>query len=291
MKPPPIDYMVADSVEAAVAALAASNGSAKLIAGGQSLMPMLNFRLARPSMLIDIGRIAGLDTVREDGLSIRIGALTRHHALETSPLIARELPVLAAAMQHVAHLAIRNRGTIGGSISHADPAAELPMMLRLLDAMIHIRSVRGARVESAHDFFVSALTTSLATDEMVVEIEIPRLAAGHGSDFREVARRDGDFAMCAVAAVLEATGGRITAARIALMGVGETPVRASEAERMLIGRSLAGGVEADVIAAIRAATEPMSDLHASADYRRYLAGVLASRVLASAWSRTKGGGA
>ena len=291
MKPPLFDYVVAESTEAALAALAAGDGNAKIIAGGQSLMPMLNFRLAHPSLLVDINRIDDLAYVREDGGAIRIGALTRHFTLETSPVIARHLPVLAEAMRHVAHLAIRNRGTIGGSLSHADPAAELPMMSVLLDARIHIRSVRGARVETAGEFFRSALTTSLTPDEMVVEVEIPKLAAGSGWGFREVARRDGDFALTAVAATMTVAGGKVAAVQLALMGVGETPMRAATAEAMLAGRNLDAGAGADVIAAVRAAIDPMSDLHASADYRRHLAGVLAERVLAEAWQRATAGGA
>src|SRR3954451_18703645 len=161
MKPAAFEYLVADSIEMAAAALAQGDGEAKIIAGGQSLVPMLNFRLLRPSILIDINRIPDLAYVREDRDLIRIGALTRHHQLETSAVIARHLPVLAEAMTHVAHLAIRNRGTIGGSLSHADPAAELPMMAMLLDAKISVASPAGQRTAAAEEFVRGALTVDL----------------------------------------------------------------------------------------------------------------------------------
>src|SRR5271169_4202570 len=173
MKPAPLDYIAATSVDMAAAALAEGDGDAKIIAGGQSLVPLLNFRLLRPSILIDINRIDSLAFIRETATDIRVGALTRHHQLETAPVIARHLPVLSCAMTHVAHLAIRNRGTIGGSLAHADPAAELPMMALLLDAEIHTRSAAGARRHAARDFFLGPLTTALAEDELVGEIILP----------------------------------------------------------------------------------------------------------------------
>ncbi|MFZ1047236.1 MAG: FAD binding domain-containing protein, partial [Pseudolabrys sp.] len=166
MKPAAFDYVIADSIDMAVASLAEGGGDAKIIAGGQSLVPMLNFRLLRPSVLIDINRIGDLAFIEEAGKKIRVGALTRHYQLETSPVVARHLPVLASAMTHVAHLAIRNRGTIGGSLSHADPAAELPMMALLLDAELHIASASGKRTIAARDFFVDALTVDLARDDI-----------------------------------------------------------------------------------------------------------------------------
>src|SRR6202140_1275000 len=167
MKPPAFDYIAADSIAMAVAALAAAGDDAKIIAGGQSLVPMLNFRMLRPSILVDINRIAGLDVIEETSGTIRIGALTRHYQLETSPLIARHLPVLSCAMTHVAHLAIRNRGTIGGSLSHADPAAELPMLALLLDAKLHIASASGTRMVAARDFFLDTMTVDLDGTELL----------------------------------------------------------------------------------------------------------------------------
>ena len=284
MKPAAFEYIVADSVEMAVASLAQA-GDAKIIAGGQSLVPMLNFRLLRPSVLVDINRIPNLAYVREDGGVVRIGALTRHHQLETSPVIARHFPVLREAMAHVAHLAIRNRGTIGGSLSHADPAAELPMMALLLDAELRVVSASGARAVAARDFFRDALSVDLAEDEIVTEVVLPKLPPNTGWGFAEVARRSGDFALAAVAVTLTLSDGKIAQARIAMTGVAPTARRVTEAEMLLIGQRLDDGVDSDVIEAVRAATEPPTDLHASAEYRRHLVGVLAGRALAAAWGR------
>lgn len=284
MKPAAFEYVLADSIGMAIASLAQAGGDAKIIAGGQSLVPMLNFRLLRPATLVDINRIPNLAYVREEADAVRIGALTRHHQLETSPVIARHFPVLARAMTHVAHLAIRNRGTIGGSLSHADPAAELPMIAMLLDADVRIVSAAGARTIAARDFFRGALTVDLAEDEIVTEVALPKLS-NTGWGFEEVARRSGDFALAAVAATLTLSDGAISEARIAMTGVAPTPLRASEAEAMLAGRRLDGGVSHDFIEAVRAVAEPETDLHASADYRRHLVGVLARKALAAAWKR------
>ena len=283
MKPAAFDYVVADSIEGAVASL--GRGDAKIIAGGQSLVPMLNFRLLRPAALVDINRIPDLAFIREDDAAITIGALTRHHQLETSAVIARHFPVLAEAMTHVAHLAIRNRGTIGGSLSHADPAAELPMMAVLLDAQLTIASSAGRRTVAARDFFRDVLSVDLAENELVTEVALPRLPARTGWGFEEIARRSGDFALAAVAVTLAVSGGAVSQARIAMTGVAPTPRRAHNAEAMLISARLGQGVSDDVIEAVRATAEPETDLHASADYRRHLIGVLARRALGAAWQR------
>jgi carbon-monoxide dehydrogenase medium subunit len=285
MKPAAFEYIVADSVDMAVASLAQAGGDAKIIAGGQSLVPMLNFRLLRPSVLVDINRIPDLAYVREDGDVVRIGALTRHHQLETSAVIAAHFPVLTEAMTHVAHLAIRNRGTVGGSLSHADPAAELPMMAVLLDAELCIASPAGIRTVAARDFLRDTLSVDLAGDEIVIEIVLPKLLPDTGWGFEEVARRSGDFALAAVATTLTISDGKIAQARIAMTGVAPTARRVLDAERLLVGIRLDDGVGNDVIEAVRAATEPPTDLHASSDYRRHLVGVLAGRALAAAWRR------
>jgi CO/xanthine dehydrogenase FAD-binding subunit len=175
MKPAAFDYLVADSVDMAIRSLANAGDAAKIIAGGQSLVPMLNFRLLRPSILIDINRIPGLAYNNETKNDIRVGALTRHYELETSRIIADHLPALSYAMTHVAHLAIRNRGTVGGSLSHADPAAELPMMAVLLDAELDVASATGRRTVAARDFFIGALTVDLADDAVLTEIVLPKL--------------------------------------------------------------------------------------------------------------------
>jgi CO/xanthine dehydrogenase FAD-binding subunit len=285
MKPASFDYIVAESIEMAVASLAEAGPDAKIIAGGQSLVPMLNFRLLRPSLLVDINRIPGLAPIEETETGIRVGALTRHHQLEMSPIIGRHLPVLSCAMTHVAHLAIRNRGTIGGSLSHADPAAELPMMSLLLDAALHIASASGKRTVAARDFFLDTLTVDLAAGDMVTEIMLPKLPPRTGWGFEEVARRHGDFALAAVAATLTASGGVIAQARIALTGVGPTALRALAAEALLVGQSLEPKLTSHAVEAVRAAIAPDTDLHASADYRRHLAGALTRRALVAAWRR------
>ncbi len=285
MKPASFDYIVAESIEMAVASLAEAGPDAKIIAGGQSLVPMLNFRLLRPSLLVDINRIPGLASIEETETGIHVGALTRHHQLEMSPIIGRHLPVLSCAMTHVAHLAIRNRGTIGGSLSHADPAAELPMMALLLDAALHIASASGKRTVAARDFFLDALTVDLAAGDMVTEIMLPKLPPLTGWGFEEVARRHGDFALAAVAATLTASGGVIAQARIALTGVGPTALRALAAEALLVGQSLEPKLTSHAVEAVRAAIAPDTDLHASADYRRHLAGSLTRRALVAAWRR------
>jgi CO/xanthine dehydrogenase FAD-binding subunit len=285
MKPASFDYIVAESIDMAVASLTEAGADAKIIAGGQSLVPMLNFRLLRPSVLVDINRIAGLAFIEETDKDIRVGALTRHYQLETSPVIARNLPVLSSAMTHVAHLAIRNRGTIGGSLSHADPAAELPMMALLLDAELHIAATCGKRTVAARDFFLDALTVDLEGGDMVTEIVLPKLPPGTGWGFEEVSRRHGDFALAAVAVTLTASAGAITQARVALTGVGPTALRANAAEVLLIGHALEPNLTGRVIEAVRAVIAAETDLHASADYRRHLAGVLTGRALEAAWHR------
>ena len=286
MKPAPFDYACPDSVDEAVALLAA-NADAKVIAGGQSLMPMINFRVVRPSLLVDIGRLLELDFVRAlpDGGAC-IGALTRHRVLETSPLIAERFPIVPEAMHHVAHVAIRNRGTIGGSLSHADPAAELPMLALLLDATIVAHSPRGERAIAAPDFFVGSLTNALDDDEIVVRVELPGLQPDTGWAFEEFARRAGDYAIAAVAVLLHVRDGAIDEARIAMMGVGDTPVRRHAAETILVGRRLDDdAVMKSAIAAACDTLQPNQDLQASPDYRRYLAAMLCERTFAAAWTR------
>lgn len=285
MKPAPFDYFAARDVESAVAALAGAGSDAKLIAGGQSLVPMLNFRLLRPSLLVDINSIVDLAYIRDDGKDIRIGAMTRHRQLKESAFIATELPVLHEAMQHVAHLAIRNRGTIGGSLSHADPAAELPMMSLLFNAEFEIAAPAGRRAVPAADFFVGALTTSLEEAEMLVEVRIPKLRADVGWAFEEVARRSGDFAVACIAVVLERSADTIEDIRIAMTGVAQTPLRATIAERILNKGPLSEAAMNAAIEAIRAAIDPNTDLHASADYRRDVICNIARRAIDQSWQR------
>ena len=285
MKPATFEYVVVDSVMKAVTVLSEARGEAKILAGGQSLVPMLNFRLVRPAILVDINRIRELAFIEETGNTIRVGALTRHYELEISPVLAKHLPVVASAMTHVAHLAIRNRGTIGGSLSHADPAAELPMMALLLNARLQVVSSKGERTVAALDFFRDALTVDLGEDEIVTEIHLPKLPPNTGWGFEEVARRAGDFAVAAVAATVTASDGKIEEVRIALTGVAPTPVRAQKAEALLRGEKIETKLIERVIEAVRSMIAPDSDLHASSDYRRHLAGVLTGRAVRAAWKR------
>ena len=284
MKPAPFDYVRASSIDEAVAALAAADGEAKVLAGGQSLVPMLNFRVVDVPLFVDINGIDGLDRIEEtaDG-GLRIGALTRHFALETSEAVKERFPVVHEAMKHVAHLAIRNRGTIGGSLSHADPAAELPAMAVLLDATIVTARAAGGREIPASDFFIAPLTTALEPDEIVVAVDLPGLPAGSGWGFEEFAQRRGDFAVAGVAAIVSMDGQSVEQARIALMGLHDTPVRAHGAEAAL----MADGVDAAASAA-RQDAEPMDDLHGSADYRRHLTEALTRRAVTAAIERAGG---
>jgi carbon-monoxide dehydrogenase medium subunit len=285
LKPAAFDYLRPDSVEDAVALLASHGEDAKILAGGQSLVPLLNFRMLRPGVLIDINRVAELDFVEDHEGGLKVGALTRHHTLETSSLVRERFPVLAEAMAHVAHLAIRNRGTIGGSLSHADPAAELPMMAMLLDADIHTRSPGGARRHSARDFFLAPLTSALEEDEMVTEIVLPALPARTGWAFEEFAQRSGDFAIAAVAATVTLSDGKAVEARLALMGVDETPLRLRDVEAELVGQSFATDLVDAAAERARRAVRPNTDLKASSDYRRHLVAALTRRVLSTAWTR------
>jgi carbon-monoxide dehydrogenase medium subunit len=283
MKPAAFDYLRPESVDEAVAQLTEHGGNGKILAGGQSLVPLLNFRVVRPSVIIDINRLKALDFVEEHEGELRIGALTRHYTLETSPLVREHFPMLAKAMSHVAHLAIRNRGTIGGSLSHADPAAELPMMALLFDAEIRTSAGRHAAAE----FFLGPLTTTLAEDELVTKIVLPALPLHTGWGFEEFALRQGDFAFAAIAATLTATSGKIAEARLAAMGVGDTPLRLRSTEAALIGQPFTPQLAREAAQLACREVDPPTDLRASADYRRHLVAALTERALDAAWARAQ----
>lgn len=287
MKPACFDYVRAESIAHAVATLAAAGPDAKLIAGGQSLVPMMNFRLVKPSVLVDINRIAGLDRIACRGDRLHFGSLVRHRMTAQDEAVARHIPVLHLAMTHVAHLTVRNRGTFCGSVCHADPAAEMPMMTLLLDGAVHIASVRGERILAARDFFVGSLVTALEPDEMVTGIDLAIPAAGTGWAFEEFARRHGDYALAAIAVLLDRREGRACNVRIAMMGVADTPVRLAPVEAVLEGREGGAAAFAEAAELLEASIAPNSDLNASADYRRHLAGVLARRALDDAWARAR----
>jgi CO/xanthine dehydrogenase FAD-binding subunit len=288
MKPAAFDYIAPDSLEAAAEAIAAANGDGKILAGGQSLMPLLNFRMARPSVIVDLMHVPDMSFIERRGDRVAIGALTRHADLEFSDLIAQKLPVMAAAMPHVAHLAIRNKGTIGGSLSHADPAAELPMLAVFYGATIKVQGTSGRRDIPAEDFFVSALTNCLDADEIVFEIDFPVLTSRAGWAFEEVARRFGDFALASIAVSLEILDNRIVDARVAVMGVADTPRRLREAEAALTGAQGGPKTAKKLAEIVRACVSPESDIHVSAEYRKNLIGALAERAFATAWTRAVG---
>jgi carbon-monoxide dehydrogenase medium subunit len=288
MKPPKFDYHAPASVDEAIALLARYGGDGKVLAGGQSLMPLLNFRLSRPAALIDLNRIASLAYIRENGGEVRFGAMTRQRAIEFSPVVRRRLPLLTEATALVGHLPIRTRGTIGGSIAHADPSAEYPTTLAALDGTVVARGPRGERTLGAGALFRSYLATSLAPDEILVEVRLPAMPAGAGFAFEELSRRHGDFAIAGIAAMVVGTVDRCTAVRLATAGAGPVPIRLRPAEEILERDGL---TEAAIAAASRRAAElvdPDSDVHASSDYRRHLVGVLTGRALRRARGRMGG---
>jgi len=281
MKPARFDYVVPATVDAAIEALRAAKGEGRILAGGQSLLPLLNFRMARPAVLVDLNGIKELSFIELRGDRLAIGALTRHREIEQSPLIASKLPVMAAAMRHVAHLAIRNRGTIGGSLSHADPAAELPMLSLFYSAELHVQGPEGRRTIAAEDFFVDALTNCLAPEEIVVEIEFPMLQHD-GWAFEEVARRFGDFALASIAVSVRRSGTRMDDARVAVMGVADTPLRLRQVEGKLGAIGIDDRTPDRFAEFVTSSVSANGDLHASAEYRQHLLGQLARRAMQTA---------
>ena len=287
MKPAPFDYFSPATVEEALALLDEHGGDAKPLAGGQSLIPAMNFRLARPAVLVDLNRIADLAYVRAAPGGVAIGAMTRQRAVERSDDVARAAPLLAEAMPSIAHPQIRNRGTMGGSIAHADPSAELPAVMLALDAQFRAKSATGERSIAAGEFFKGMLETALAPGELLVEIAVPRLPASSGTAFLEMARRHGDYALVGVAVVVTLDPrGRCQQAKLSLLSVGDGPVLAAEAGKVLAGQSPSEELlRAAGDAAATRDVDPPSDIHASAAYRRQLVAVLTRRALARAFER------
>jgi len=286
MKTAPFEYHAPRTVDEVLSLLAEHGDEAKVLAGGQSLVPLLAMRLARPSQLVDINDVDGLAYIRPlDGDGVAFGALTRERDAERSPLVSEHVPVLADALPLIGHVSIRNRGTIGGSMDHADASAELPAVAVIAGADMVVRSSAGERVVPAEEFFGGHFTTSMADDELLTEVRIPSGPAGAGWAFYEIARRHGDFALVGVAAMLTLDGDRIDDARLALIGVADRAVRAPDAEAALRGH--AANVDT-FAAAAREATkdlEPASDMHGSAEFRRHLAAVATRRALTTAASR------
>jgi len=291
VKPAPFKFTAPDSVSEVLALIRQHGDEAKLLAGGQSLIPLLNFRLASPGLLVDLNRIEELDFIHkspEGGL--RIGAMTRQCRLERDPLVAERAPLLGETMPFVAHPQIRSRGTLGGTLAHADPAAELPAVAVTLGARFRLQSDTGERWLTAQDFFVGLLTTALTPEEMLVEIDIPPTPPGWGGSFMEIARRHGDYALAGLAVgVTLDPAGKCSEARLVYLSAGDGPLVAHEAAAILTGeRPTDDLIEAVARQAAEAEVEPTSDIHASAEFKRHLCGVLTRRALTTAIHRATG---
>jgi carbon-monoxide dehydrogenase medium subunit len=284
MKPAPFDYHAPRQLKEA-AELLASLPNAKVLAGGQSLVPMMNFRYVMVDHLVDLGAVDDLRGIAVGDGRLRVGAMMRQRDLEIAPEIAKHCPLMAEALRHVGHRQTRNRGTIGGSLAHADPAAELPAVCAAYDAVIHVASVRGIRQVPFAAFCAGFMATALLPDEMIAAVDLPLWRQGHGHGFHEFARRHGDFALAGAAALLDVgAGGIVRRAALVLFGVTASPLRIAAAEARLTGQPL----DANAIRAAAAAEwldEPISDIHASAEYRRHLAQVLSLRALTDAARR------
>jgi carbon-monoxide dehydrogenase medium subunit len=279
MKPPRFDYHAPATVPEALDLLAGYGGDAKVLAGGQSLMPLLNFRLSRPAALVDLNRIPALSFIREENGHVSFGAMTRQRAIEFSPVVAARLPLLREATRWVGHLPIRSRGTIGGSLAHADPSAEYPTVLTALGGEVVVRSTRGERVIQASALFQTYLTTTLAPDEVLVEVRLPAMEPGAGHAFEEFSRRHGDFALVGIAAIVVAAGDRCRMARLATAGAAPVPLRLRASEEILESAGLGEDAIRAAAQAAAEAVQPDGDIHASAEYRRHLTGVLTARAL------------
>ncbi len=291
MKPAPFRYVAARSLEQALQLKAAHGDEARFLAGGQSLVPTMNFRLTQPALLIDINPLTACAGVQQSGArSVRIGALTRYRTLERDAETARNLPLLREALPHIAHPQIRNRGTIGGNLAHADPASEMPAIVLALAGRLRAQSVRGERWIAAAEFFKGALTTALEPDEMLTEVELPAAPPRSGACFMEVARRRGDFAIIGVACTVELDGdGSCRQARIALCNAGDGPIFARAASASLAGRSIGAAETAAAAALVQGEIDPGGNVHASRDYQRHIAGVLTARALKTANERAQRG--
>lgn len=291
MKPAPFKYYAPQSVPEVLGLLTEHGYDAKILAGGQSLVPMMNFRLVQPAVLVDINSIPELSYIDSHNQGIRLGAMVRHSQAEKSPLIKEKAPLIHETMPQIATAQIRNRGTIGGSLAHADPSAELVVVSTVLEAQFKIKNQKGERLVPASEFFVGLLMTSMEPEDLLVEVQIPPLPTRSGWSLKEVARRPHDFALMGVAAVLTLDKKeRCTEARMVYLSAGDGPISAPEAASLLIGEEITP--ELITAAAEKAAADeidPGSDIHATAEFRRHLANVLTRRALEEAVQRAKGG--
>ena len=283
MKLPPFEYACPATLGEAVMLLASHDGEAKPLAGGQSLVPMMAFRIAQPSLLVDLRKLPDLSRIAIDKDGVRLGAMVRWRDIQDDKRLATAHPLLAAAIAHVAHYQIRNRGTVGGSVCHADPAAEMPGIAVTCDAEMNVMGKSGARLIKAPDFFLGALTTALEPDEILTEVRLPAWPTSRRFGFQEFARRRGDFAMSGVALFYDLDpSGRATSAHVGVIGVGDRPRRLGEVEAALNGQRIDEATIANAAEAAAAAVEPQDDIHASAAYRRALTGTLVERALKAA---------
>ena len=283
MKLPPFDYACPETLSEAVQLLASCDGDAKALAGGQSLMPMLAFRLAQPALLVDLRKLAELRKIRISADGVALGAMTRWRDIEDDARLVSAHPLLKAAVAHVAHYQIRNRGTVGGSIAHADPAAEMPGIAMTCEAEIAVIGRSGPRVIKAADFFQGALTTALTADEIIVEVRLPAWPARRRWGFQEFARRRGDFALAAAAVFYDPDeNGMASNAHVGVIGVADRPLRLAAVEAELDGQAIDEATIAKAEAAAAAAVDPQDDIHASAAYRRALTGTMVERALKAA---------
>ena len=285
MKLPPFEYACPKTLNEAVALLASHQGEAKPLAGGQSLMPMMAFRVAQPTLLVDLRKLSDLRGIRIGADGVRLGALVRWRDILDDKRLDTAHPLLKAAVSHVAHYQIRNRGTVGGSIAHADPAAEMPGICQTCDAVIAVMGKAGARNIKSADFFKGALTTALEPDEIVTEIHLPAWPTARRHGFQEFARRRGDFAMSGVALYYDTDGGKAANAHIGVIGVGDHARRLGKAEAVLNGQAVDEALAVKAGEAASAEVEPQDDIHASAAYRRSLTGTLVERALLAAMAR------
>jgi len=282
MKLPCIEYEAPTTVRTATDLLAEHQDQASVLAGGQSLIPLLALRLARPALLIDINGLQELSGITASNGWVALGAMTREYVAEDSTTIARRVPLLTAALPLIGHEAIRSRGTIGGSLAHADPAAEVPAVALALNAEFVVRSVSGDRIIPASAWFEGYLTTARRPDELLVEVRFPAAAPGTGAAFQEVARRHGDFAIVGLAASLTLDDGEISDARLAFAGMSDVPIRAAEAEEVLVGERPSADLFEEAARLATAGLDPPADLHGSSEYRRKVAATLVRRGLLAA---------
>ena len=286
MKPASFEYVRPASLTDALEVLHQHGDEAKVLAGGQSLVPMMNFRLARPAVLVDLNGLPELSYIRTAGAGLILGSMTRQRQIEKSSDVRNHSPLLAEATPLIGHLPIRTRGTIGGSLVHADPAAEYPVVMVAMEAEFTVARKGGTRRVMAADFFQTYLSTAIEPDEILTEIRVPGLPSGARGAFLEISRRHGDFALVAAAAAVEVDGsGRIVSSRIALGGVGPTPIRARRAEAMLAGQPPTAALLREAAATVMEQTDPPDDIHASAEYRREMSAVFTRRALTAALAK------